>query len=292
MSAASETDPVTGRYVPIQVGGDELLLYYESAGDGIPLVCLHTAGADGRQYRALLRDPSITNRYRVLVPDMPWHGKSSPPAGWEQREYRLTTDQYLEYILAFMDTLGLDQPVVMGCSIGGRAVLHLALHHAKRVRAVIGLQSGLHAGGDNNQPQDLDYLHRHDVHGGEVSAGTVAGLIAPQSPDVHRHETLWHYASGGPGVFKGDLYFYFIDGDLRNQSLDIDTDECGVYLLSGEYDFSAPPSAGEEVAARIPGSTFTLMKHVGHFPMSENPEAFRTYLLPILDEIDGRYAAT
>lgn len=280
-------DSVTGHYVPITVAGDDIQLYFETAGEGIPLVCLHTAGADGRQYRALLRDPEVTSNFRVLVPDMPWHGKSSPPAGWESREYRLTTDQYLEYILAFMDALDLDQPVVMGCSIGGRVVLHLALRHASKVRAVIGLQSGLHAGNDENRREALDFLHRHDVHGGEVSAGTVAGLIAPQSPDPDRHETLWHYASGGPGVFKGDLYFYFIDGDLRNQALEIDTQECGVHLLSGEYDYSAPPAGAEEIASRIPGATFTCMRHVGHFPMSENPEAFRTYLLPVLDEIRG-----
>jgi hypothetical protein len=27
------------------------------------------------------------------------------------------------------------------------------------------------------------------------------------------------------------------------------------------------------------------MKELGHFPMSEHPERFRTYLLPVLDEI-------
>ena len=56
-------------------------VYFEEAGpsDGIPLLCLHTAGSDGRQYRGLLNDPRITKNYRVIVFDMPWHGKSSPP---------------------------------------------------------------------------------------------------------------------------------------------------------------------------------------------------------------------
>ena len=56
-------------------------LYIEEAGQGIPLLCLHTAGSDGRQYRGLLNDKRITDNYRVIVFDMPWHGKSSPPAG-------------------------------------------------------------------------------------------------------------------------------------------------------------------------------------------------------------------
>jgi pimeloyl-ACP methyl ester carboxylesterase len=29
------------------------------------------------------------------------------------------------------------------------------------------------------------------------------------------------------------------------------------------------------------------MKGLGHFPMSENPEAFLKYLLPVLDKIGG-----
>ena len=44
--------------------------------------------------------------------------------------------------MAVVDALDLDKPVVMGCSIGGRIVLHLALEHAARFRALIGLEFG------------------------------------------------------------------------------------------------------------------------------------------------------
>ena len=40
----------------------------------------------------------------------------------------------------------------------------------------------------------------------------------------------------GPGIFKGDLYFYRVDGDLREQLGDIDTSVCPLFLLTGEYD--------------------------------------------------------
>jgi pimeloyl-ACP methyl ester carboxylesterase len=97
----------------------------------------------------------------------------------------------------------------MGCSIGGRIVLHLALEHAPRFRALIGLESGAHA-----EPYyDLDWLHRPDVHGGEMCGAMISGLIAPTAPEADRWETIWHYMQGGPGVFKGDLHFYTADGD-------------------------------------------------------------------------------
>jgi pimeloyl-ACP methyl ester carboxylesterase len=94
---------------------------------------------------------------------------------------------------------------------------------------------------------------------------------------------------GGPGVFKGDLYFYRIDGDFRGETHRIDPKACPLYLLTGEYDFSCSPDDTRATAARIPGSVdVTEMKALGHFPMSENPEQFRRYILPVLDEIAGR----
>jgi pimeloyl-ACP methyl ester carboxylesterase len=68
-------EPIVGRYVHI----GEQRIYYEEAGAGIPLLCLHTAGSDGRQWRGVLNDAEILKSYRVVAFDMPWHGKSSPP---------------------------------------------------------------------------------------------------------------------------------------------------------------------------------------------------------------------
>ena len=121
-------------------------------------------------------------------------------------------------ILEVADALELDKPVVMGCSIGGRIVLYLAHQHAKRFRAIIGLESAAHVA----PYYDVEWLHRPDVHGGEVSAGVVSGLVAPTAPDNHRWETLWHYLQSGPGIFKGDLHFYKVDGDIRGKIDEID----------------------------------------------------------------------
>ena len=78
-------EPIVGRYLNLDLLGRPHRLYVEEAGQGIPLLCLHTAGSDGRQYRGLLNDARITKNYRVIVFDMPWHGKSSPPEGYQPR---------------------------------------------------------------------------------------------------------------------------------------------------------------------------------------------------------------
>ncbi|HXQ08267.1 MAG TPA: alpha/beta hydrolase, partial [Bradyrhizobium sp.] len=103
-----------------------------------------------------------------------------------------------------------------------------------------------------------------------------------------RWETLWHYMQGGPGVFIGDLYFYKLDGDIRGRVAEIDTSRCPLFLLSGEYDYSCTPEETLGVASSIRGCEVTIMKGLGHFPMSENPTEFLKHLLPVLEKIKGR----
>jgi pimeloyl-ACP methyl ester carboxylesterase len=284
-------EPVIGRYLRLDFNGRPHRIYFEEAGpgDGIPLVCLHTAGADGRQYRALLNDAEITSRFRVLVFDLPWHGKSSPPPGFEREAYKLTTDLYVDTVMAFCRALKLDRPVVMGCSIGGRAVLHLSLRHGDYFRAAIGLQSATHAEpGADTRLRDLGVLFRPDVHGQEAAAGSVACLISPTSPQAEKWETLWHYMQGGPAIFMGDLHYYFAEGDLRNGLLDgLDTKKCPLHLLTGEYDLSATPELTAELAKLVNATSFEVMSGLGHFPMSESPVQFRRYLMPVLERISG-----
>ena len=45
----SELEAIIGRYVNIEVDGRDYRIFFEEAGSGIPLFCLHTAGADSRQ---------------------------------------------------------------------------------------------------------------------------------------------------------------------------------------------------------------------------------------------------
>jgi len=281
---ADTMEPIIGRYIRVPVMGEDCRIYFEEAGQGIPMVCLHTAGADTRQFRHLMGDDGVTKNFRVIAFDLPWHGKSYPPIGWEKYEYRLTTERYVATIRGFSAALGLERPVVLGCSIGGRIVLQLAQAHGAEFRALIGVESA-----DFQQPwYDTSWLHRADVHGGEVCAALISGLIAPQSPDEHRHETLWQYMQSGPGVFRGDLYFYRVDADLRGKLSGINTTLCPLYLLTGEYDFSCTPEDTLRTASTIPGVKVTIMKGVGHFPMSENPAQFRKYITPLLEEIRRR----
>jgi pimeloyl-ACP methyl ester carboxylesterase len=278
--AEPSIEQIVGRYLHLHLAGEDHRIYFEEAGQGIPLVCLHTAGSDSRQYHHLMNDPDVVGHFRVIAFDMPYHGRSNPPGRWWESQYRLTTDKYATTIIEFCRALGLDQPVLMGSSMGGAIVLEMAYRHADELRAVIGLESTARAKNRFNV-----YTHHPRVHGGEMTATWTYGLMAPQSPERYKRETWWGYAQGAPGVYQGDTYFYSVDWDASDRVSEIDTSKCPVFLLTGEYDFSCTPEDTERTAKDIPDGEYTLMTEIGHFPMSENPARFKEYLMPTLEKI-------
>src|SRR6056297_2399169 len=121
-------DPITGRYIYLTVEGIEYRVYYEEAGEGIPLIVGHTAGSDGRQYRQMLCDPDVIKDYRVIAFDLPYHGKSLPPYNhrWWEEEYNMTKSRMMAFPNALSEALELDRPVYLGCSMGGHLAADLA----------------------------------------------------------------------------------------------------------------------------------------------------------------------
>jgi pimeloyl-ACP methyl ester carboxylesterase len=273
-------EPIVGRYLPIAIGAETHRIFVEEAGSGIPLLCLHTAGADSRQFRHLLNDAEITSRFRVIAFDLPYHGRSTPPDGWWLKRYRLTTAAYLEAIRAVWQTLELERPLVMGCSMGGAIVLKLAAAYQNALRGIIGLESSAYAPGRYNE-----LLHHPAINGGELCASYTYGLNSPFSPEESRRENWWYYSQSAPGVYQGDVHFYSLDWDAREDIKKIDSRQCKVALLTGEYDYSCTPAMTKAVAAAIAGSHYTLMKDMGHFPMIEDYPKFRPYLLDALTHV-------
>ena len=283
-----EMDSAVGRYRYVRIQGVQYRVYYEEAGQGIPLVLQHTAGSDGRQWRHLLEDHEIQQHFRLIAYDLPYHGKSLPPTGvaWWTQEYKLTTELLMDSVVAICHALELERPVYMGCSVGGYLAPDLALYRPDEFRAVIGVNSGT-GRGPGAAPPPLGYGHEP---GSYLGATMYDWLTASTAPEPYRRETGWVYSQGGPGVFAGDLHYYLIDHDLTGgQAQGIDTSRVGVHFLTGEFDPAVQgPTGTEALAADIPGSTYAVMQGGSHFAMCDDYPLFREYLLPILDRIRGR----
>ncbi len=230
-------EAITGRYLSVEVAGRRQRIYFEEAGEGRAVLCLHTAGAHTGQWRHLMNDAEVTAGNRLIAFDMPWHGKSLPPEGFQTEEYLLTTELYIETILAVMDGLGLEKPVLAGCSMGGRIALQLAALHPDRFAGFIAIEAS------DFQPAwyDIDWFHRPDAHGGEMGAALVSANISPHAPEAERWNTLWMFMASGPGVFRGDLSFYTRDDSLVGRLGRIDTAKTPVHIIVGAYDLTCTP---------------------------------------------------
>ncbi len=281
--APGTIDAPVGRYVHLDLGGQDFRIYYEEAGQGIPVLLQHTAGCHGSQWRHLFEMPEITSRFRLIAYDLPFHGKSMPPASdsWWESQYLLKGELLRSIPIQLSSVLELDRPVFMGCSVGGLLALDLAHKHAELFRAVISVEGALKVEG---KLADLGELW-HPQISNEYKARVMGGLMSPTSPLPYRKETSFVYASGWPPVFLGDLNYYMEDYDLRSHAHEIDTGKVGVHILSGEYDYSGTAEMGRAASEAIAGSTWSEMKGVGHFPMSENPDVFKAHLLPVLERI-------
>jgi pimeloyl-ACP methyl ester carboxylesterase len=279
---------VTGHYVDVTAGDQEYKMFYLESGSGPPLVCQHTAGCHNHQWRNLLEDEEITSRYRVIAYDLPRHGKSDPPHNKEfwKEEYRLTTEHFVDIINGFCGALDLEDPIFMGCSFGGNIALQLALRCPENFRSIIAVEGAAYSPGFY-----IDWWRHPHVNAAQVCASGVWDLMAPQSPEIDRWLT-WHYYTQGAEAFKGDLYFYSVDHDLRERLGEIDAEKHPLVLMTGTYDYLTTPEMSRATAEQIKGAKFIEMKDIGHFPMSENYPVFKPYLEHALEFIEERAPET
>jgi pimeloyl-ACP methyl ester carboxylesterase len=102
-------------------------LYYESLGEGMPLVLQghdHTPWLFGQA-------PVFSQRYRVLVYDRRGTGRSSSPDGdWSAAD--LAGD-----LVRFLDALAIERAIVGGSSLGGVITAQFAVDHPERALALV-----------------------------------------------------------------------------------------------------------------------------------------------------------
>lgn len=105
-----------------------LQLAFEELGEGPPVVVLHGLFGSGRNWRGVAG--ALAAQHRVLCVDLRNHGKS-PWIG------SMTYHEMAADVLALIQSLGLERPVVIGHSMGGKTAMTLALEHPESVGRLI-----------------------------------------------------------------------------------------------------------------------------------------------------------
>jgi pimeloyl-ACP methyl ester carboxylesterase len=282
----AEPADIRGRYLPVAADGTAYRIHCEQAGPADEaagdLLCLHTAGADGRQFHRLMADRRITRHWRLTAFDLPWHGKSPPPSGAAPGSWRLDTERYVQLVMGVLRAAGLRRPVVLGASMSGEICLELALRHPEAFSGIVACEAS-----DHIQGRKVAWADHPQVNQAIFVPEWIEGLMAPQSPAACAADVWWHYSQGGHATFARDIDFYSGGWDARDRGHRIDTARCPLWMLTGEYDYSCTVEHSAATAARIGGARFQAMPEMGHFPFAENPPLFAEYLLPILHGLRG-----
>jgi len=278
---------VNGSYLRLDAPGADWV-YTERAGldSGPPLLMLHTAGADARQWHGLMSQQALREVWSLHAFDLPGHGRSPLPADAAKGDWRLTESLYLQWVIGYLDAAGLDRVALMGCSMGSAIGLALLAKHAHRVAGAVLLEAPYRSPGRRSK-----YLNHPEVHGGRLGAAWVGSLLSPTSPRAGRDEATWIYSQAAPGIYDGDLAYYSDDFNAHDHTAHIDTARTPLWLLTGNYDYSATPDDSRRVASEVPGARFTELPGFGHFPMVENADGLMPYLGAPLADINARFAA-
>ena len=275
-------ESITGRYHRVAgPQGRNADIFVETAGQGQPLLCLHTAGADSRQYHGVMSGLATVSSYKTIAFDMPAHGRSMPTDDWDGEDYRLDQASYVAWCVEVIKQVICQPVTLLGCSMGAAIALAIAAQHPDLVTAVIALEAPVRPRGRRNA-----YLTHGQVNAGWHTSAYVRGLMSPLSPLAYRRRAAWIYAQGGPGVYDGGLQFYSDEFDGEAIAKAIDGRHTPVVLMTGHYDFSATVADAKALAGWIAHSRVVEMPALGHFPMTENPGALLAYLVPELERLE------
>ena len=113
----------------VQANGAEL--YYETRGDGPPLLLIAGGLADAGQFTAL--GDALAKQRKVITYDRRGSSRSPAPAGWTST----TVDEQADDVAALLEALEIPAVSVYGHSIGAPIALDLVLRRPEIVDAVI-----------------------------------------------------------------------------------------------------------------------------------------------------------
>lgn len=265
----AELEPIIGRYVTI----DGTRTFFDTCGSGTPIVCVHTAGADSREYARLL--PLLAERgYQAIALDLPGHSRSYP-VEWKPLR---TIHEQAEFVHRFAQEVCDATPVMTGCSIGGDIAVDLAAHHSADYLAIIAMEGAAWTPtfpnpGEMERPSWVpswrDVMERAAIS--SLNRGCSAADV---------EELRWQHR-GAQEIASADLQGWATH-DVRGKLGDV---RCPVLLVKGNDDFWLPRELVELTAEEIgERASVAFLDDIGHYPMFEDPERIAELVATYLAE--------
>jgi pimeloyl-ACP methyl ester carboxylesterase len=239
---------------------------FERRGDGPPLLLLHGACGDSRDWRPQL--DALSDEFTVVAWDAPGCGRSWDPP----EDYGL--GGYADSVAAFVETLGLERPHVLGLSFGSGLALEVFRRHRGLPRSLV--LASAYAGWAGSLGRKVAEERRQwGLHAAERPLDEFVGdfcdtLFTDSVPAGVVEETVAVITEFHPAGLRA-MANAFADADLRDVLPEIDVP---TLLLYGDADKRSPVSVGEDLNEQIPGSTLVVIRGPGHVVNSEARERF------------------
>jgi 3-oxoadipate enol-lactonase len=254
-------------------------IYYEVAGEGEPLVLVHAGIADSRMWEGQLE--TFAERYRVIRHDMRGFGRTA----LVDRPY-----SHHEDLRGLLDRLEVERAHLVGCSLGGGAVLDFALEYPQRVGDLVLVGSAV--GGFR---PDIDPPRQWD----EIVAADEAGDLERIS---ELEVQIW---VDGPGRSPEDVDASIRDLvremnliALQNEALELGEEwepeppaadrlpdiQAPTLLIVGDGDQPRVFAAADLLEKELPHVRKVVLHGTAHVPNMERPEEFNRIVLHFLED--------
>ena len=258
---------------------------YFVGGEGPPLVIVHGLGGAAVNFTELA--PILAGSRRVLIPDLPGHGRSQPLKHVDG----LTT--YAEHVAAVADLEEMFPAPVIGYSMGGVIALRLAVERPNNVPALaLVAAAGI-----------VSVTRRAEIWLAATGAVRPAQVMTRFRGTFARRPRLRWLPFGAWGAvdppgLSPESVLGFLEGPSQHTDVgaagralltddprpDLDRVRCPVFLLWGARDRLVPLEDGFEYARRLRAPIRTLPA-AGHLLVGEQPQACAEILLEFLDGV-------
>lgn len=242
-------------------------LVYRTIGEGEPLLLLHGYFGTGEAWAPFFDE--LAGHYRLIVPDLRGHGRSTNPAG------RFTHRRAARDMLALLDRLGIDRVKAMGISTGGMTLLHMATTRPEVVEAMVLL------GATSYFPEQARAIMR---------------ARDPERMAPSRVEAYGRSHSGGVEQARAllrDFHAFADDYDDMNFTRPLlSTITARTLIVHGDRDAFFPVSIPVEQYEAIPEAAFWIVPDGGHVPLIGTERGSRVFLETVLDFLGADPTAT
>jgi pimeloyl-ACP methyl ester carboxylesterase len=258
---------------------DGLTLHYYEAGKGGSVVMIHGFSSWGYTWKRNI--PAVSEKYRVLAPDLPGFGFSDKPAD-AQYSYKLFSDT----LVRFLDAKKAGRVSLIGNSMGGGVSLRFTIDHPGRVRKLVLVDS---AGLRHKTPFALKML-------GVPGLNTfLSSVNNPLFMRLILRKAMFFDDSAATRE-KADMYVlpFRTLGAMNAAARTINsirpdfTDEdfrkikAPTLIVWGEKDEVIYPTTASVFHRLIPGSKLVWIQKCGHLPQEERPDEFNKIILDFL----------